>query len=221
MSVETNLNAINFKIKESCRKASKNMENVTLVAVSKRQPIERIEQAIEAGHRVFGENIIQDAQTTWEQSGIKDKNKDIKLHFIGSLQKNKVKDTVKLFDCIETIDRPKLVDAIVKEAEKQNKDIECFIQVNTGEEDQKSGISPSELPRLLKYAKEKGLNISGLMCLPPLNEPSALHFAFLKELAEIHNIKNLSMGMSNDFEKAIPLNASHIRVGTAIFGERS
>lgn len=144
----------------------------------------------------------------------------MKLHFIGPLQTNKVKEAVTLFDCIETIDRKKLVDRLADEIKKQEKNLSCFIQINTGEEEQKSGILPSELPEFLQYCRDKGLNIQGLMCIPPVDEPSALHFAFLQKLARENGLEQLSMGMSSDFEKAVPLGATYIRVGTALFGER-
>lgn len=221
MSVEQNLKDISLQIEKSCKRFQRNTADVTLVAVSKRQPIERIKESLSLGQRCFGENIIQDAQKTWLDSGLQEEYNDIDLRLIGSLQTNKAKDAVALFDCIETIDRPKLVDALQKEEISQGKTLEHFIQVNTGDEDQKSGVSVSDLPALLDYCKGLNFKISGLMCIPPVNEPSALHFAFLKLLAQRHNIANLSMGMSNDFEKAIHLNATHIRVGSALFGQRS
>ncbi|MGB1077127.1 MAG: YggS family pyridoxal phosphate-dependent enzyme [Bdellovibrionales bacterium] len=221
MSIAKNIEGIEYKINKACRQWKLNPEHVNLIAVSKKQPIERIKEALEDGHRLFGENIVQDAIQTWEKSGLKDRYKGVRLHLIGALQTNKVKDAVSLFDVIETVDRPKLVDALVKEIKQQNKQIECFVQVNTGEEPQKSGVVPSQLASLLEYAEDQGLKISGLMCIPPVNEPSGLHFAFLKKLAQIHKIENLSMGMSDDFEKSVPLGATHIRVGTSIFGERT
>lgn len=221
MSVAENLNAIDKTISKICKKRSYDKHDVELVAVSKRQPLDKIKALLDSGHLTFGENIIQDAIQTWEKSGFIDQYPDLKLHFIGSLQTNKAEDAVLLFDVIETVDRPKLVDAIVKASEKHEKSVECYIQVNTGDEPQKSGVLPADLDDLVKYAKNTNLNVTGLMCIPPQNEPSALHFAFLKTLAERHGLKNISMGMSDDFEKAINLGATHIRIGTAIFGERS
>jgi pyridoxal phosphate enzyme (YggS family) len=163
-------------------------------------------------------------QKHWKQaidySEIKPNYPDLKLHLIGPLQTNKVSHAVELFDCIETIDRPKLAKELAKEIKKQGRDIPCFIQVNTGEEEQKSGVSTKELPELLNLCKEEGLNITGLMCIPPVDEPAALHFGLLNKLAKQNGLEQLSMGMSADFQKAIPLGATYIRVGTAIFGNR-
>lgn len=209
MSVAENLNAISSKL-----------DRATLIAVSKKQPIERVQEALDAGHRVFGENIVQDAQKTWAYSGLKETYPDLELHLIGSLQTNKVKDAVALFDVFHCVDRPKLVDVLVKEMKTQDKKVGCFIQINTGEEDQKSGVLPCDLGALLTHCHEEGLDILGLMCIPPVDEPSALHFAFLKKLAFRYDLPCLSMGMSSDFEKAFALGATHIRVGSEIFGAR-
>ena len=217
--INANLETVTADIQRHAEKVSRTALDINLVAVSKKQPLKRIETMLELGHRLFGENRIQDAMNTWEP--LKEKYPDVKLHLIGALQTNKVKEAVSLFDVIETIDRPKLAEALANEMKKQGKDIPCFIQVNTGEEEQKSGVIPSQLPALLNSCKSRNINVVGLMCLPPVDEPSALHFAFLKKLAEEHGLKELSMGMSNDFEKAIPLGATYIRVGTALFGERS
>lgn len=191
---------------------------VNLIAVSKMQPEDRIRAALEAGHRLFGENKVQEAAARWP--ALKQEFPDVRLHFIGHLQTNKVKDAVALFDVIETVDSAKLAAALAGEMEKQGRRLPCFIQVNTGEEPQKGGIVPSGLPALLEECKKINLPVTGLMCIPPEDEPPALHFALLKKLAERHGIKELSMGMSADFEKAIPLGATYIRVGTALFGER-
>ncbi len=220
-NIQNNFKEIDSKVRRTCRKWNEDPDHIEIVAVSKKQPIERIIEALEYGHRTFGENIVQNAQKMWVDSGLKDRYPDVKLHLIGSLQTNKVKEAVALFDCIETIDRPTLVDAVLKEMKKQKKTPLCFIQVNTGEEEQKSGVVPSELSSLLQYTEESGLDIKGLMCIPPHNEPSGLHFAFLKKLADEYALEYLSMGMSHDFEKAIPLKATHIRIGTALFGERT
>jgi PLP dependent protein len=191
-----------------------------LIAVSKMQPAERIEEALHAGQRVFGENRVQEAQTRWQD--LKLVHPDIALHLIGPLQTNKAKDAVALFDVIQTLDRPKLAHALATEMKKQNRMLECFIQVNTGDEDQKAGVAVQDLVELLNISRyECGLNITGLMCIPPVNEPPALHFAFLKKLAAQHGLSNLSMGMSDDYEKAAALGATHVRIGSAIFGERS
>ena len=193
-------------------------DRVNLVAVSKMQPEGRVRAALAAGHRLFGENKVQEAKERW--LALKKEFPDARLHFIGHLQTNKVKEAVELFDGIETVDSAKLAAALADEMKKQSRDLTCFVQVNTGEEPQKGGVMPSELPMLLKECEKSGLNITGLMCIPPENEPPALHFALLKKLAARHGLKDLSMGMSADFEKAIPLGATYIRVGTALFGGR-
>lgn len=208
MSIAENLNAIQRTLPEKTQ----------LVAVSKKQPQERITQALEAGQRVFGENRVQEAGEHWRDLRVK--HQDLELHLIGPLQTNKVPDALALFDVIQTIDRPKLVNALAAEIQKTGKNIECFIQVNTGEEEQKSGVVPGDLSELLGYCRDKKLNVTGLMCIPPSEEPPALHFALLKKLAEENNLTNLSMGMSADYEKAIALGATHIRLGTAVFGQR-
>ncbi len=219
--IEQNLKNISLKISAACTLNGQKIRDagdVNVVAVSKKQPIERVRTMLDAGHRLYGENRVQDAMQTW--GILKPNYPDICLHLIGPLQTNKVKEAVSFFDVIETVDRPKLVKELAKEMQKQERHIPCFIQVNTGEEKQKSGILPADLPALLTLANEEELRITGLMCIPPADEPPALHFAFLKKLADENNLKELSMGMSHDFEKAIPLGASYIRVGTALFGER-
>ncbi|HEU5046498.1 MAG TPA: YggS family pyridoxal phosphate-dependent enzyme [Rickettsiales bacterium] len=206
---------------EKCRKKSPlAAAAVTLVAVSKTQSAEAIGELIEAGQKVFGENRVQEAEEKWP--GIRERYPDIKLHLIGSLQTNKVKHALQLFDVMHTVDRKALVDAIVKESAKLS-DIRCkqfFVQVNTGEEPQKGGVSPAELPELLEYAKQAGLTISGLMCVPPADAVPSPHFAWLHEAAQKFGLPNLSMGMSGDYEAAIRLGATHVRIGTALFGER-
>jgi pyridoxal phosphate enzyme (YggS family) len=193
---------------------------VQLVAVTKTQTAENIEAALAGGHRLFGENKVQEAQAHW--AALKQKDTSIRLHLIGPLQTNKVKDAVALFDCIETLDREKLALALADEMKKQGRYVPCLIQVNTGEEDQKAGVSAKYLPEFLDYCRrECALQIDGLMCIPPVSEPAGLHFAFLKELAGRHNLKTLSMGMSGDFERAIAAGATHIRLGTALFGARA
>lgn len=193
-------------------------KDVKLVAVSKKQPRERIQEALAAGHRIFGENRVQEAEEHW--ADLRADYKDIELHLIGPLQTNKVKEAVKLFDVIQTVDREKLAKVLSEEMERQRRSLPCFIQVNTGDEEQKSGITPKELKSLLAFCRECGLNITGLMCIPPVDEPAALHFALLKKLAREHDLPHLSMGMSADYEKALALGATHIRIGTGVFGER-
>ncbi len=194
-------------------------KEINLIAVSKKQPLEKVETALRAGHRIFGENRIQDARNRWEK--LKQDYPDTELHFIGPLQTNKVREAVALFDFIHTVDRPKLAAALKEETQKQNRHPACLIQVNTGEEKQKHGVSPEDLPGLLNYCcKACRLDIKGLMCIPPLEDPPSMHFALLAKLAARHGLEELSMGMSNDYDKAIALGATYIRVGTALFGNR-
>ena len=216
--IEENFRTIRCAVEKQTNLYNRSSTNVNLVAVSKKQPVERIHTALEYGHRIFGENRVQDALERW--GSIKPAYPDLKLHLIGPLQTNKVKDAVSLFDVIETVDRPKLADAIATEIKKQNKSVDCYIQVNTGEEEQKSGVAVFGLSDLLEHCREIDLGVSGLMCIPPQNEPAALHFALLNKLAKQHGLQNISMGMSGDFEEAISLGATHIRIGTAIFGKR-
>jgi len=224
-SIEQNLIIIQSKIEKACVRPTltndikvRDPNDINLVAVSKKQPIDRVKAMLEAGHGLYGENRVQDAMQTW--ADLKPNYPDVKIHLIGPLQTNKVGDAVAFFDVIETVDRPKLVKALAAEMKKQDRHLPCFIQVNTGEEEQKSGILPHDLPALLDLAKTEGLNVIGLMCIPPIDEPSGLHFAFLKKLADENNLKQLSMGMSSDFEKALPVGATYVRVGSALFGER-
>lgn len=219
MSVAENLKIIQNKIYKSAERHARDVCSVHLVAVSKVQPDEKIQEALNAGHRLFGENRVQEAQQRWAHRRVL--YPDLKLHLIGPLQTNKVKEAVALFDVIETVDREKLVLALGDEMKKQNRFLPCFIQVNTGDEEQKSGIEISALPAFYDFCvRECGLNIIGLMCIPPVDEPPALHFALLKKHADALGLKHLSMGMSSDFEKAIALGATYVRVGTGVFGER-
>ncbi|MCB1530294.1 MAG: YggS family pyridoxal phosphate-dependent enzyme [Rhodospirillales bacterium] len=216
--VAENIAQVREKIGKAARAANRKPEDVHLVAVSKRQPPEKISAALEAGQRLFGENRVQEAQDHWAQ--MKPEYPDLKLHLIGPLQTNKVKEALRLFDAIETVDRPKLVMALAREMKKQGRFPPCFVQVNTGEEPQKAGVAPDDLPALLALCRDEGVSIRGLMCIPPFDEPAALHFALLAKLAKENGLKDLSMGMSADFEKAVPFGATHVRVGTFIFGAR-
>ena len=192
---------------------------VTLVAVSKRQPDERIDAALVAGQRVFGENRVQEAQSRWASR--LDRYADLTLHLIGPLQTNKAADAVELFDVIEVVDRPRLAKALSDEMIRQNRQLECYIQVNTGKEAQKSGIAPENADDFIAYCRdEAGLNITGLMCIPPIDEEAAMHFALLQIIAKRNHLSILSMGMSDDFEEAIAFGANVVRVGSAIFGAR-
>ncbi len=193
--------------------------DVTLIAISKTQPPEAIEPALAAGHRDFGENRIQEAQSKWPV--LKQEYPDICLHLVGQLQTNKVRDALRLFDVIHTVDRPKLAAAIAREAEKTDRAPECFVQVNTGEEEQKGGVLPQGVDAFVTACRDEyGLPVIGLMCIPPLNEDPALHFALLKKIAARNGLDGLSMGMSSDFMLAAEMGATHLRVGTAIFGPR-
>jgi pyridoxal phosphate enzyme (YggS family) len=192
---------------------------VTLVAVSKRQLDVRIDAALAAGQRAFGENRVQEAQTRWAHR--RDQYKDLRLHLIGPLQTNKAGDAVALFDVIEVIDRPKLAKALGDEMIRQNRQLECYVQVNTGEETQKSGIAPDDADDFIAYCRDEvGLNVAGLMCIPPVEEEASMHFALLNIIAKRNGLAKLSMGMSDDFEDAIAFGASAVRVGSAIFGAR-
>lgn len=217
--IAVNFESVLKKIRKAERSAGRGEGSAQLVAVTKTQSPEALEATLAFGHRLFGENKVQEAQAHW--SALKQKHSDIKLHLIGPLQTNKAADAVALFDCIETLDREKLAVALSKEMREQDRALPCFIQVNTGDEEQKAGISPGLLREFLSFCvKDCGLDVTGLMCIPPVDEPPALHFALLKKLAQESGLKNLSMGMSADFEKGVALGATHVRVGSALFGER-
>ena len=213
MSVETNLKIIRARIKKVS-----GVVPPLFIAVSKQQDDERLNNALLLGLRVFGENRVQEAEARWASR--RAQYPDLKLHLIGPLQSNKAKDAVALFDVIHTIDRVSIVDAVAQAIQKQAKKISCFIQINTGDEPQKAGIKPAELPEFLNYCRAAGLDIIGLMCIPPISDAAGIHFMFLKKLANRHGLKNLSMGMSDDFETAIQCGATHIRIGSALFGAR-
>ena len=191
---------------------------INLIAVSKVQPNERIEAVLEQGHRIFGENRIQEAQSKWPD--FKEQFEGIELHIIGPLQTNKTRAAMELADCIHTLDRTKLATTMARIAQELGKCPELFVQVNTGDEPQKSGVSPKETQAFVKECLDMDLPVRGLMCIPPVNEEASLHFALLKNIAEDCGLSDLSMGMSSDFEKAISFGATHVRVGSAIFGDR-
>ena len=199
--------------------AGRAADDVTLVAVSKVQPVDVIRPVLEAGHRTFGENRVQEAQEKWP--ALRDAFSCVTLHLIGPLQTNKAEDAVALFDVIETLDRPKLARKLADAIKKVGRTPKLYIQVNTGEETQKAGVLPGDLDALLAVAQDEcGLVIDGLMCIPPVAEEPSLHFALLAKMAERNGLTGLSMGMSGDFETAIALGATHVRVGSAIFGDR-
>ena len=214
-----NLAEVRARIEAAARAAGRDPAEVALVAVGKTQPATAIEAALAAGHRVFGENRVQEAEAKFE--ALKAGHGDLLLHLIGPLQTNKVHAAVALFDVIETLDRPKLARALAKEMARSGHRPRCYVQVNTGEEPQKAGVPPGEADAFVALARvELGLPIDGLMCIPPLDDEPALHFALLREIARRNGIDALSMGMSADFETAIRFGATHVRVGTALFGPR-
>ncbi|NDR58579.1 YggS family pyridoxal phosphate-dependent enzyme [Aliiruegeria sabulilitoris] len=189
-----------------------------LIAVSKVQPLERVEAVLEAGHRVFGENRVQEAQGKWPD--FKERFDGVELHLIGPLQTNKARAAFELFDVIHSLDRPKLATTFARLADETGHCPPVFIQVNTGEEPQKAGLLPAETDAFVTQVRDLGLPLRGLMCIPPVDEEPSLHFALLAKLAERNGLEGLSMGMSSDFESAIALGATHVRVGSAIFGDR-
>ncbi len=214
------LREIHSRIEIAAKAANRDPASITLVAVSKTYGEELILPVIECGQRIFGENRVQEAKTKWPP--IMERVPGLKLHLIGPMQSNKVKDAVELFDAIHTVDRPKIAEAIAVEIKKQGRSPELFVQVNTGEEPQKAGIPPQMTTAFVNICRNKlELPITGLMCIPPVDEEAALHFGLLAKLAAENGLTGLSMGMSDDFETAIALGATHIRVGSAIFGARS
>ena len=215
----TGLQHVRAEIARACRDANRNPADVTLVAVSKTFGADAIEPVIAAGHRVFGENRVQEAKTKWP--GLVSKYPDIELHLIGPLQSNKAKEAVALFGAIHSVDRASLCEALAKEIGKQGRQPVLFVEINTGAEPQKAGVLPQDADVFLAACRDKyRLTISGLMCIPPLNEAPAPHFALTAKIAGRNGLKLLSMGMSADFATAIALGATHVRVGSAIFGER-
>jgi len=218
-SASTGLDAVRAEIARACRDASRDPAGVTLVAVSKTFPAEAIEPVIATGQRVFGENRVQEAKAKWP--GLIAKHPGLELHLIGPLQSNKAKEAVALFDAIHSVDRPSLCEALAKEIAKQRRKPLLFVEINTGAEPQKAGVLPRDADAFLAQCRERyGLTISGLMCIPPLEEAPGPHFALTAKIARRNGLKLLSMGMSADFVTAIQLGATHVRVGTAIFGTR-
>jgi len=225
MNPPTGITAVRDAIARACRDAGRDPAAVTLVAVSKTFGADAIEPVIAAGQRVFGENRVQEAKAKWPsliaRHGGGAGAGGIELHLVGTLQSNKAKDAVALFDAIHSIDRPSLAEAVAKEIAKQGRRPLLFVEVNTGAEPQKSGVAPDQVDAFLAACRERyGLEISGLMCLPPLHEAPAPHFALTAKIAQRNGVRLLSMGMSADYPTAIAFGATHIRVGTAIFGGR-
>ena len=214
------LAAVSSDIARACRDANREVSSVTLVAVSKTFSADAIEPVIEVGHRVFGENRVQEAKSKWP--ALQAKHPGMELHLIGPLQSNKAKEAVALFDAIHSVDRDSLCKALAKEIAQQSRAPLLFVQINTGSEAQKAGVAPQEADAFLKRCADQfGLKISGLMCIPPIDDAPGPHFALTHKIAKRNGLKLLSMGMSADFATAIELGATHVRVGSAIFGERT
>ena len=215
----TPLEQVRAQIARACKASRRDPADITLIAVSKTRGPEDIEPLLAQGQRVFGENRVQEAQGKWP--ALKHLWPDVELHLVGQLQSNKAEDAVALFDCIHALDRPSLVSALGKAMDKAGRRVPCFVQVNVGEEEQKGGCAIADLPALLDQVRAAGIPLAGLMCIPPAGIEPAPFFALLAKLATDNGLAGLSMGMSDDFETAIMLGTSHVRVGTALFGERS
>lgn len=213
------LEDIRGKIEKAARIANRKPSDIALIAVSKTRSSDEIRPLLEDGHRVFGENRVQEAMEKWP--ALKAEYPDIELHMIGQLQSNKAAEAVALFDYIHSLDRPSLIKALAREMDRQDRHIPCFLQVNIGEESQKGGCDIKTVPELLAQARTAGITVAGLMAVPPDNANPLPYFALLAKLARDNGLDKLSMGMSGDFEKAIKLGATYIRVGTALFGERA
>lgn len=218
--VEARLADVRVRIVRASTEARRDAAGVILVAVSKTYEAPDILPVLEAGQRVFGENRVQEAKGKWPQ--LRAQFPDVVLHLIGPLQSNKAGEAVALFNCIETIDRPKIAQAVAAEMAKQGRTLDLFVQINTGDEPQKAGIAPKDAAQFVTYCRDElGLSIAGLMCIPPVEDMPAPHFALLAKMAGELGLDKLSMGMSSDFECAVNLGATHVRVGSAIFGARS
>ena len=212
------LDTVHAEIARACKIARREPGEVTLVAVSKMHSADAILPLLDAGHRVFGENRVQEAQGKWPE--LREKFSETELHLVGQLQSNKADDAAALFDCIHSLDRPSLVKALAKAFDKTGRQVPCFVQVDIGDEDQKGGCAIGDLPALLDQARGADIPVAGLMCIPPQGIEPAPYFALMAKLADDHGLEGRSMGMSGDYPTAIMLGATHIRVGTALFGER-
>ncbi|OBY26376.1 YggS family pyridoxal phosphate-dependent enzyme [Leisingera sp. JC1] len=213
------LEEIKSRIAKAEAKVGREPGSVQLIAVSKVQPNKRVQAVLEEGQRCFGENKVQEAVGKWP--GFSEQFKGIDLHLIGPLQTNKARQAMELFDSIHSVDRPKLANTIARLAQELGKCPDLFVQVNTGEEEQKAGVMPADADAFIAECRKLDLPVKGLMCIPPVDEEPSLHFALLAKIAERNGLQGLSMGMSGDFEKAIALGATHVRVGSAIFGDRT
>ena len=212
------LSEIRSKIEAACSKAGRAADTVNLIAVSKVQPLDRVEAVLDEGHRLFGENRVQEAAGKWPD--FRERYGPIDVHLIGPLQSNKARQAMELFQAIHSVDRPKLAKTIARLAQEMGKCPELFLQINTGEEPQKAGVPPADADTFIAECRALDLPVRGLMCIPPVDEEPSLHFALLAKIAARNDLTGLSMGMSSDFESAIALGATHVRVGSAIFGER-
>ena len=212
------LDDIKSRIDRATREAGRPEGSVTLVAVSKKQPDDRVAAVLDQGHRIFGENRVQEAAGKWPE--FRARFQGIELHLVGPLQTNKARQALDLFQVIHSVDRPKLAKTLARLAQEEGHCPDLFIQINTGEEEQKAGAMPAEADDFIAQCRDMDLPVKGLMCIPPVDEEASLHFALLAKIAERNGLAGLSMGMSGDFEKAIALGATHVRVGSAIFGAR-
>ncbi|HEY9019929.1 MAG TPA: YggS family pyridoxal phosphate-dependent enzyme [Paracoccaceae bacterium] len=213
------LSEIKARVAKACLDAGRAAESVTLIAVSKVQPNERVAAVLDEGHRIFGENRVQEAAGKWP--AFRERYDGIELHLLGPLQTNKARQAMDLFQVIHSVDRSRVAQAIARLAQEMGHCPEVFLQINTGEEPQKAGVMPAEADAFVAEARALDLPVRGLMCIPPVEEEPSLHFALLAKIATRNGLSGLSMGMSGDFESAIALGATHIRVGSAIFGERA
>lgn len=217
-SAASRLAEVRANIERMCKPARRKPEDITLIAVSKTHPPEAIEPLLEAGHRVYSENRVQEAQEKWP--ALRERYPDVELHLIGQLQSNKAEDAVQLFDCMHSLDRPSLLKALARAMDKTGKRVPCFVQVNIGDEEQKGGCAIADLPQFLDQVRAADIPVAGLMCIPPAGIEPAPFFALLYKLAHDNGLEGLSMGMSGDYETAVQLGATHVRVGTALFGPR-